>query len=120
MKVLIVDDEPLVRRSLQKAFLSKGHSVELANDGTSALDVWPSFDPDVVMLDVLMPGLSGPQVLERVNRREATVVVLMSAFAGEYNLETAKSLGAHDFIPKPFSEIFEIVAHVESLLDSKK
>lgn len=119
MKVLVVDDEPLVRRSLQKAFVAKGHTVEVASDGLVALKVWPDFKPDIVLLDVLMPGLSGPQVLEKVVRQKGTKVILMSAFTGEYTLETAKGLGAVDFIAKPFGNIFEIVQHVERIWASR-
>ena len=117
MKVLIVDDEPLVRRSLQKAFLSRGHEVEVASDGTTGLKAWKEFTPQVVLLDVLMPGLSGPQVLEKIESKTAKVV-LMSAFAGEYDLETAQGLGADHFISKPFSDIFIVVNEVEKLCQS--
>lgn len=64
MKVLIVDDEPLVRLSLRRALMKGGHVVEEAEDGVSGRDKWGSFKPDLVFLDVLMPRLSGPRFVK--------------------------------------------------------
>jgi CheY-like chemotaxis protein len=116
MKVLIVDDEPLVRRSLRRAFEAKGHEVLDAVDGRSALKVWLDFLPDVVLLDVLMPGLSGPEVLRQLGPdRSPAKVILMSAYSGDYNLETAQKMGADLFHPKPFEDVFEVVKLAEGL-----
>ena len=118
MRVLVVDDEPLIRRSLEKAFTLRGHSVRTSVDGPTGLVAWRDFHPDVVLLDVLMPGLSGPQVLEQMGHPQDTKVVLMSAFSGEYDVATAQSLGADDFIAKPFANIFTIVEQIESLVSN--
>jgi CheY-like chemotaxis protein len=118
MKVLIIDDEPLVRRSLKRAFEAKGHLVFEASDGKSGLQLWQKEVPNVVFLDVLMPGLSGPEVLSEINPeiRQQSFVVLISAYAGGYDLESAKSLGADHFIPKPFDDIFAIVNTTQEML----
>ncbi|HMN67770.1 MAG TPA: response regulator [Bdellovibrionales bacterium] len=117
MKVLVVDDEPLVRLSLRRALAKCGHTVEEAEDGQSGIEKWKSFSPDLVFLDVLMPRLSGPDLLRVLPAatKGATKVVLMSAFTGEYDLEKAKALGAHLFIPKPFEDVFAIVRVGEEL-----
>lgn len=117
MKVLVVDDEPLVRLSLKRALEKRGHQVEEAEDGKQALEKWPPFKPDLVYLDVLMPRLSGPDLLKNlaVEARSTAKVVLMSAFAGEYDLEKAKSLGADLFIPKPFEDVFAVAQLGEQL-----
>lgn len=116
MKVLIVDDEPLVRRSLKRAFEAKGHEVVDAVDGRTALKIWLEFLPDVVLLDVLMPGLSGPEVLRQLGPdRGLAKVILMSAYSGDYNLETAQKIGADLFHPKPFEDVFGIVKLAEGL-----
>lgn len=122
MNVLIVDDEPLVRRSLRRALEKRGHQVIEAEDGLSGLDLWPQRRPDLVYLDVLMPSLSGPDMLKRlpVELKNSAKVVLMSAFAGEYDLEKAKSLGADLFIPKPFADVFAIAELGEELLGARK
>ncbi|MBX3021097.1 MAG: response regulator [Bdellovibrionales bacterium] len=118
MKVLVVDDEALVRLSLKRAMEKRGHQVEEAEDGKQAFERWPLFQPDLVYLDVLMPRLSGPDLLKTLgaNSRATAKVVLMSAFTGEYDLEKAKSLGADLFIPKPFEDVFAIAQLGEDLV----
>lgn len=116
MKVLIVDDEALVRRSLSRAFRAKGHDVVEAENGTEGLEKWKQSTPDLVFLDVLMPGLTGPQVLKEIGNARSGKVILMSAFAGEHNMETALQMGAEMFVPKPFEDIFAIVKMAEDLL----
>lgn len=114
MKVLIIDDEPLVRISLERVF--KSHEVLTAADGQEGLDLWILVKPDLVLLDVLMPHLTGPQVLEKIGKTRAKVV-LISAYAGEYDLQTAHSLGAHLYIQKPFANIFDILRVCEELVN---
>lgn len=116
MKVLIVDDEMLVRRSLRRAFEKAGHEVREAEDGAAGLDVWRSWEPDLVYLDVLMPKMSGPQVLRTLGDASRSKVVLMSAFTGEYDLKRAQSVGAQLFISKPFADIFSVVTQGEELV----
>lgn len=117
MIVLVVDDEPLVRLSLRRALAKHGHEVLEAEDGQSGMEIWTSRKPALVYLDVLMPKLSGPDLLRALDAKvkAASKVVLMSAFAGEYDLEKAKSLGAHLFIPKPFDDVFAVVKAGEEL-----
>lgn len=119
-KILVVDDEPLVRRSLKRALESSGYQVLEAADGKIGLQVWRQEKPDLVFLDILMPGLTGPQVLAELpsEAREASLVILISAYSGEYNLDSAKSLGADHYIPKPFEDIFGIVKTVAEMLES--
>lgn len=115
MKILIVDDEPLVRRSLGRAFKSHGHDILEAEDGAQGLQMWREQKPDVVFLDVLMPKLTGPQVLAEIGAQRSGKVILISAFTGEHNMETALQMGADLFIPKPFEDIFSIVGVAENL-----
>jgi DNA-binding response OmpR family regulator len=116
MKVLIVDDENLVRRSLRRALEQRGHVVSEAEDGLMGVELWQSFAPDLVYLDVLMPKLTGPAVLTRIGKQNSTKVILMSAFAGEYDLAKVQSMGADLFIPKPFENIFAVVDRGEELV----
>jgi len=115
MKVLVVDDETLIRRSLRRVFEAHGHVVSEAEDGQRGLEVWREQDPDIVILDVLMPRLTGPQVLAEMGPNLRAKVILVSAYTGEYDLKKAKDLGAHLFIPKPFQNIFEVVDRAENL-----
>lgn len=124
MKILIVDDEPLVRKSLGRAFKAKGHEVIEAVDGTEGLARWLESVPDVVFVDVLMPGLSGPELLAEMGRRMGDDrpgrVILMSAYSGEHNVATAQQMGADLFIPKPFDDVFALVAKAEELFVGSK
>jgi CheY-like chemotaxis protein len=115
MKILIVDDEALVRRSLARVFKSKGHEIIEAIDGVEGLKAWQEHQPDLIFLDVLMPGLSGPQVLSEMGGKRKGRVILMSAFAGEHNMETALEMGADLFVGKPFEDIFAVVKIAEEL-----
>ena len=123
MKVLIVDDEPLVRKSLARACLARKHEVLDAATGDEGLAQWLASSPDAVFLDVLMPGLSGPEVLEaivsRTGKRPEARVILMSAYSGEHNVETAQQMGADLFIPKPFEDVFAVVDRAEELVKSE-
>jgi CheY-like chemotaxis protein len=123
VKILIVDDEPLVRKSLGRAFRAKGHQVVEAADGDEGLARWLEATPDLVMLDVLMPGLTGPELLKEVRKTrpgEIGRVILMSAFSGEHDLSAphvvAEQMGADLFIPKPFDDVFALVSQAEALV----
>jgi CheY-like chemotaxis protein len=115
VKVLVIDDEVLVRRSLMRALQRGGHDVMEAVNGTEGLKLWKSIMPDLVFLDVLMPGLTGPEVLSEIGGNNSAKVILMSAFSGEHNMQTAQKMGASLFIPKPFEDIFSVVAIAEGL-----
>lgn len=134
MKILIVDDEPLVRKSLGRAFRAKGHEVIEAIDGREGLSLWTellaqSASPDIVLLDVLMPGLSGPELLNEMRPKLEALkssgqvwtgrVILMSAYSGEHNVTTAQQLGADLFVPKPFDDVFLFVKTAEDLFERK-
>ena len=78
---------------------------------------WEKELPDLVFLDVLMPGLSGPQVLAKMEKSKKCKVILMSAYLGEHNIDTARKMGADLFIQKPFEDIFEIIRIAEELVN---
>ena len=115
MRFLVVDDEILVRRSLVRALKSRGHEVIEAVDGNDGLKKWKEHDPDVVFLDVLMPGLTGPQVLDEMGPQRRSRVLMMSAYVGDADLEK-NALGAADaFLSKPFDDIFAVIQIAEDL-----
>ncbi|MDZ4660870.1 MAG: response regulator [Pseudomonadota bacterium] len=116
MKVLIVDDEPLVRYTLKRVLESLGDTVVLAVDGQQGLDAWLKVSPDLTFLDIIMPKLTGPEVLIELGNRKTGKVVMMSAFTGEQSQETAKQVGADDFIEKPFDDIFAVVKRAKELV----
>lgn len=118
IKCLIIDDEPLVRRSLKRALELSSFQVFEAQDGEQGMKLWQEIKPQVVFLDILMPGLTGPQVLAKIDNdiKRQSRVILISAFTGEYDLQSAKSLGADSFIKKPFEDIFAVVNTVKEML----
>ena len=123
MKVLVVDDEIIVARALRRAFESRGHEVTVAHTGEEGLEKWCESSPDAVLLDVVMPGLTGPQVIEEYKKRSRldgnvclAQVILMTAHSGIKGREPALELGAHDFIQKPFEDVFVLVERIEKLV----
>lgn len=119
MRVLVADDEPLIRRSLEKILRRFGHEVVLAEDGRQALDLSRRQPPDAFILDVLMPGLTGPEVLAELGHPRSVPVILMSAFTGDYRKEMAESLGADLFVEKPFDSLEDLVHSLERLREEK-
>lgn len=120
MKVLVVDDEVIVVRALTRAFQVKGHQVESAQSGEEGLEKWLQGEPDVLLLDVVMPGLTGPQVIEEYMKRHGGLkngakVILMTAHSSVKGREEALQLGADDFIQKPFDDVFGLVKRAEEL-----
>jgi len=119
MKVLIIDDEPSVRRALQRAFKAKGHEVHTAVDGIDGEEVWLKERPQIVILDVLMPKLTGPQLLEKLESllNSYTVkIILISAYSGDFDTKESEAKGASLFIKKPFENIFSVVEKAEELI----
>ncbi|MGE0763284.1 MAG: response regulator [Bdellovibrionales bacterium] len=119
MKILVVDDEPAVRLSLKRVLMLQGHEVREAEDGLKGVQLWREWNPDLVLLDVLMPGLTGPAVLQEIGQPKFAKVLLMSAYAGDYDLEKVKAMGADHFLAKPFANIFDVVKVVEAIGSGK-
>ncbi|MBN8539499.1 MAG: response regulator [Deltaproteobacteria bacterium] len=115
MKFLVIDDEPLVRRSLVRAIKARGHECAEAADGEDGLKLWESESPQGVFVDVLMPGLSGPEVVSRARANRVlrpSFIALISAFSGDDSEKLALECGADIFIGKPFADIFHVVDQV--------
>jgi two-component system chemotaxis response regulator CheB len=103
-RLLVVDDSPLMRRVLGDAFRDAGDfEVEIAHDGTQAIDKLHAFRPDVITLDIHMPGMDGLACLDRIMLERPTPVVMVSSLTAQGANETleAMALGAVDFIAKP-------------------
>lgn len=120
MKVLIVDDEPIIIRTLQRVFKARSYEVKTALNGNDGLEIWKTWQPDLVVLDVLMPGRTGPEMVAEMGSNNKAVVVLMSAYSGKYRLEVGQSEGIHLFIAKPFDNIFEVVDKIEVAVDEQR
>ncbi len=114
MKILIADDELLIRKTLKKVFEQKGFEVLICADGQEALDQWSDFNPDLVILDVIMPQKGGLDVLKEIEGQknfEKAKIVVISAYSAGGTKEEFLKLGAVDFIRKPFENIFVFADH---------
>jgi adenylate cyclase len=120
-KLLVVDDIPENVRLLEAVLLSQGYDVVTAADGASALAVTEAEQPDLVLLDVLMPQLDGYAVCTRLRENEETAVlpvIMVTSSEGEEKIRAIEA-GADDFIPKPFNH-HELLTRVRSLLRIKR
>jgi two-component system, response regulator, stage 0 sporulation protein F len=106
-RILIVDDEPSVREVLGEYFMEQGYSVETAGDGEEALAVVQRDAPDLVLLDVRMPGIDGVETLRRMRNLASTLAIIMVTANEDVALarETLK-LGALDYVAKPFDFVY--------------
>ena len=101
-RILIVDDEPSILESLEMFFSEKGHQVLLADDGNTALDLLESETPEVMVLDVRLPDISGLDILGRIQKRTAPPKIIMITAHQDMNTTIeAMKLGAFDYIHKP-------------------
>ena len=102
-RVLIVDDDPDIRLLLRLELAAEGHEVFMAPDGAVGLERLAQHQPDLVVLDVMMPVLDGFGMLERKrDTGDATPVIMLSAKSEQADLDRALSLGAVEFVSKPF------------------
>ena len=99
--------------------LFRSHEIIEAEDGELGLNAWLKHKPDLVMLDVLMPKLTGPQVLKELGNNKTGKIILMSAYGGDHNVQTSQEMGADLFIAKPFENIFDIIKQAEDIFGSK-
>ena len=116
--VLIVDDDPVVRRMLQLSFESEGFDVLTAGDGIEGLEAMRSGKPNVVVLDIMMPKLDGMKVMRELmgdDDLRGTPVILLSAKATSLDIELGLKAGAADYVTKPCDPI-DLVDRVRSLL----
>jgi two-component system, OmpR family, response regulator MprA len=115
-RVLVVDDEPAVREALRRALALEGYDVDLAANGAEALQKVGSADPDLVVLDVLMPEVDGLAACRRLRAEGNRVPVLMlTARAGIGDRVDGLDAGADDYLVKPFA-LEELLARIRALL----
>ena len=114
-RVLVVDDEPRIRTVLRGYLEAEGFEVSEAGDGESALRILAEYRPDVVLLDVMMPGLDGLEALRRLRETSDVYVILLTARAEEVDKLVGLAVGADDYVTKPFSAR-EVTARVKAVL----
>jgi Response regulators consisting of a CheY-like receiver domain and a winged-helix DNA-binding domain len=112
-KILIVDDEPSIVNLVTAYLKPEGYEVYAAVDGPSGLKAARAFKPDLVILDVMLPGMDGFEVLSRLRRESEVYVILLTAKTEETDKVVGLSVGADDYVTKPFSPR-EITARVKA------
>ncbi|MGH2710334.1 MAG: response regulator transcription factor [Actinomycetota bacterium] len=114
-RVLVVDDEPIVREVLSRYLERDGYAVDTAEDGHAALEAFEKEQPDLILLDLMLPRLDGTEVFTRIRERSDTPVIMLTAKGLETDRIVGLEIGADDYVTKPFSPR-EVVARVRSVL----
>lgn len=115
LKALVVDDAPELRMLLEPLLTREGFDVRTASDGTSSVELARTFAPDVIVLDLVMPGLDGLEACRRIRTFSDAYIVMVTSKDAEVDKVVGLSVGADDYVAKPFSPV-ELVARVRAML----
>jgi len=115
MRLLVVEDEPRLLRSLAKALREEGYAVDTAESGDDGLYKAQSWNYDAIVLDVMLPGLDGWQVLARLRKDKQTPVLMLTALDAHKDRVRGLDTGADDYLGKPF-DLTELLARVRALI----
>jgi two-component system alkaline phosphatase synthesis response regulator PhoP len=114
-KILVVDDEESILNLVSSYLRPEGYKVYTATDGPTGLKAAQAYKPDLVVLDVMLPGLDGIELLSRLRRESDTYVIMLTAKSEETDKIVGLSVGADDYVTKPFSPR-ELVARIKAAL----
>lgn len=115
MRILVVEDEPDLLRSLAQAMREEGYAVDTAADGTDGLYKAESWDYDAIILDVMLPAMDGWQILQRLRRKKKTPVLMLTARDRSSDRVKGLDTGADDYMVKPF-DLPELLARLRALI----
>jgi len=115
MRILVVEDEPRLLRNLAKALREEGYAVDTADAGDDGLFKAETYDFDAVVLDVMLPGLDGWQVLDRLRKQKRTPVLMLTARDAPKDRVRGLDTGADDYLIKPF-DLDELLARLRALI----
>jgi DNA-binding response OmpR family regulator len=121
-RILVVDDDPIILRLLASRLKNSGYDVVSAIDGESGLKKAIAKKPDLVLLDIIMPGLNGFEVCKRLKENDKTKdipVIMLTALAGENDLSKSLEEGADCFITKPFRAV-DLLHEIKTIMQNKK
>jgi two-component system alkaline phosphatase synthesis response regulator PhoP len=114
-KILVIDDEPSIINLVQAYLKPEGYEVYTAADGNAGLKAARAFKPDLIILDLMLPGIDGIELLSRLRRESDVYVIMLTARTEETDKIIGLSVGADDYVTKPFSPR-ELVARVKAAL----
>jgi len=115
MKILVVDDEETMVRSLSTLLAEEGYEVAVAMDGAQALETARAEHPDLILLDVMLPGIDGMEVCRQIRTWSTVPIIMLTAKTGEVDTVVGLEVGADDYVTKPFSPR-ELVARIKANL----
>ena len=119
-KILVVEDDPAIRLGLEKNLSFEGYEVVTAKDGEAGLEAAFSERPDLIVLDLMLPGVNGYEICRQVRKHDAAVAILiLSAKGFEQDKVLGLDVGADDYVSKPFG-VKEVLARVRALLRRRK
>ena len=119
LKVLVVEDDTSVQSALSYSLSKEGYEVSLAEDGTQGLASARRLKPDLILLDVMLPNLSGLEVCRILRQESGVPIIMLTARVEEVDRVTGLDLGADDYITKPFG-MRELLARVRARLRQKE
>jgi two-component system, OmpR family, alkaline phosphatase synthesis response regulator PhoP len=114
-KILVIDDEPSIINLVSAYLKPEGYEVYTAMDGAAGLKAARAFKPDLIILDIMLPGMDGIELLSRLRRESQVYVILLTAKTEETDKLVGLSLGADDYVTKPFSPR-ELTARIKAAL----
>jgi DNA-binding response OmpR family regulator len=114
-RILVVEDEPMVAEVVERYLKRDGHEVARVSDGNAAIDAFETFSPDLVVLDLMLPGIDGMDVCKRIRARSQVPIIMLTARGDEVDKLVGLEIGADDYVTKPFSPR-ELAARVKTVL----
>jgi DNA-binding response OmpR family regulator len=113
-KILVVDDEPLITESLEYSLKQEGFQVVVAHDGHQALDLAQEEAPDLIVLDIMLPGMDGWETCRRLRQESTVPIIMLTARGQEIDRVLGLEMGADDYLAKPFS-FRELLARIRAV-----
>ena len=114
-RIMLVDDEPLIIDSLTYSLQREGFEVQSVGDGSVALQAIEEFQPDLVVLDIMLPGVSGLEICRKLRAQSTIPVIMLTARGEEFDRVLGLEVGADDYLAKPFS-FRELLARIRAVL----
>jgi len=113
VKILVIDDEEAIINLVTSYLRPEGYEIYTAADGVSGLQIFRAFNPDLILLDIMLPGMDGIELLSQIRRESDTYVIMLTAKSEEIDKIVGLSIGADDYVTKPFSPR-ELVARIKA------
>jgi DNA-binding response OmpR family regulator len=114
-RILVIDDEPMIVESVSYTLNQEGYEVQTAKDGEAGLELALTEEPDLILLDLMLPGLNGTEVCRQIRKVSEVPIIMLTAKEGEIDRILGLELGADDYVVKPFS-MRELLARIKSVL----